>query len=39
MDRYRPIKEIGRGSFGIVHQAQRLSDGAIVAMKKISKVI
>ncbi len=38
MDRYRSIKEVGKGSFGIVYQAQRLSDGTIVAMKKIYKV-
>lgn len=38
MEGYLPIKEIGKGSFGIVHLAQRVCDGKIVAMKKILKV-
>ncbi|OXA57201.1 Serine/threonine-protein kinase 36 [Folsomia candida] len=37
MEGYLPIKEIGKGSFGIVHLAQRVCDGKIVAMKKILK--
>jgi len=35
MDAYDIMKPIGKGKFAIVYRAQRKSDGAIVALKKI----
>ena len=34
MEKYKIIKEIGSGAFSVVLKAERLSDGVIVAIKK-----
>lgn len=37
MDKYKVIKEIGSGAFSIVLKAERISDGVIVAIKKMKQ--
>lgn len=37
MEKYKIIKEIGSGSFSNVLKAERISDGIIVAIKKMKQ--
>ena len=37
MEKYKVIKEIGSGAFSIVLKAERISDGVIVAIKKMKQ--
>ena len=36
MNNYRVLEEIGRGSYGIVHKVQRLSDEKVLCWKEIN---
>jgi cyclin-dependent kinase 7 len=38
MDHYKVIGELGRGTWGVVHEATQISTGRIVAIKKIKSV-
>lgn len=36
MEKYLPLEEIGKGSFGIVRKVKRLTDNAIFVWKEIN---
>lgn len=38
MDRYRILKQIGRGNFGIVHLAESVDDKKLYVVKQIDMV-
>ncbi len=36
MEKYQPLEEIGKGSFGVVRKVKRLTDGEVFVWKEIN---